>query len=55
VQPHEAAQWWRDRQASTLRQEGGAWRIVGPAADNGVVLRSTLKEGTVVTTPAGAA
>ncbi len=55
VQPHEAAQWWRDRQASSLREEGGTWRIVGPAAGRGVVLRSTLKEGTVVTTPAGAA
>lgn len=55
VQPREAARWWRDRQASTLRSDGGRFRIEGPVADRGVVLRSVLRDGAVVTTPAGAA
>jgi hypothetical protein len=54
VQPREAARWWRDRQASNLQGEGGTLRIVGPAADRGVILRCSLREGAVVTTPAGA-
>jgi hypothetical protein len=54
VQPREAARWWRDRQASSLQSAGGVFRIVGPAADRGVVLRSSLRDSAVVTTPAGA-
>jgi hypothetical protein len=55
VQPREAAQWWRDRQASTLTKVGNGFRIVGPAAERGVVLKSWLKEGAVVTSLAGTA
>ncbi len=54
VQPHQAAQWWRDRQASRLVVSGTTSRIEGPAVGDGVVLRSCLKDGAVVTSPAGA-
>ena len=53
VQPREAARWWRDRQASSLRSEGKEYRIEGPAAGKGGVMRSTLVHGAVVTTPSG--
>ena len=35
--PCEVAAWWRDRDASTIRQDGDAWRVEGPAADRGQV------------------
>ena len=35
--PREVAAWWRDRDASTIRPDGDAWRIDGPAADRGSV------------------
>ncbi len=30
--PGEVAAWWRDRDASTIRRAGDAWRVAGPAA-----------------------
>jgi peptidoglycan/xylan/chitin deacetylase (PgdA/CDA1 family) len=35
--PREVAAWWRDRSASTIRRDGDAWRINGPASDRGQV------------------
>jgi hypothetical protein len=35
--PCEVAAWWRDRDASTIRRDGNAWRVEGPAADRGRV------------------
>jgi hypothetical protein len=35
--PREAADWWRDRAASTLQRHGGGWRIDGPASSAGRV------------------
>jgi hypothetical protein len=35
--PCEVAAWWRDRDASTIRQDGDAWRIDGPAFGRGTV------------------
>jgi hypothetical protein len=33
--PREIAAWWRRREASRLeRDDDGAWRVVGPAADD---------------------
>lgn len=49
VQPREAAQWWRDRQASVLRNDAGTWRIDGPAAGRGRVLLARLGGDGVVT------
>jgi hypothetical protein len=46
--PAEVAAWWRDRDASTIRGDGGAWRVEGPASGRGRVrlthpgTRSTL-------------
>jgi len=46
--PAEVAAWWRDRDASTIRGDGDAWRVEGPASDRGRVrlahpgTRSTL-------------
>jgi hypothetical protein len=31
--PSEVSAWWRRRRATTLQRSGGAWRPVGPAAD----------------------
>lgn len=49
VQPREAARWWRDRQASTLRMEGGRWRIEGPAAAQGRCVVARWENDEVVT------
>jgi hypothetical protein len=35
--PREVAAWWRDRDASTIRPDGDAWRIDGPASTRGRV------------------
>jgi hypothetical protein len=35
--PREAADWWRDRAASTLQRHGDGWRIDGPASSAGRV------------------
>jgi hypothetical protein len=35
--PIQAAAWWRDRAASSVRRSGGGWRIEGPAAAAGRV------------------
>ena len=35
--PREVSSWWRRRAASSLERDGNAWRIVGPAADEGRV------------------
>jgi hypothetical protein len=35
--PHEVADWWRRRDATSLRSEDGGWRAVGPAADRAAV------------------
>jgi hypothetical protein len=35
--PREVARWWRERNASALRRDGGGWRIDGPAAVQGRV------------------
>jgi hypothetical protein len=35
--PAEVAAWWRDRDASTIRGDGDAWRVEGPASDRGRV------------------
>jgi peptidoglycan/xylan/chitin deacetylase (PgdA/CDA1 family) len=49
VQPREAARWWRDRQASRLRQADGKFRVEGPAGDRAVVVRRRLVNGSLVT------
>lgn len=36
--PGEVAAWWRQRAASTIRADGGGWRIDGPASARGQVL-----------------
>jgi peptidoglycan/xylan/chitin deacetylase (PgdA/CDA1 family) len=33
--PREVAAWWRDRDASTIRRDGDAWHVEGPASDRG--------------------
>jgi hypothetical protein len=35
--PRELSQWWRRRGASSLVRSDGSWRIVGPAADDGMI------------------
>jgi hypothetical protein len=35
--PCEVAAWWRDRDASTIRPDGDAWCVEGPAAGRGQV------------------
>lgn len=35
--PCEVAAWWRHRDASTIRSDGHAWRVDGPAAGRAVV------------------
>jgi hypothetical protein len=30
--PREAAAWWRNRAASTIRRDGGGWRVEGPVS-----------------------
>jgi hypothetical protein len=35
--PCEVAEWWRHRDASTVRRDGDAWRVDGPAVDRGRV------------------
>jgi hypothetical protein len=35
--PREIAAWWRRREASSLELRDGAWRVVGPAADEAQV------------------
>ncbi len=35
--PREVASWWRQRDASILRQDGDGWRIDGPASAHGRV------------------
>jgi peptidoglycan/xylan/chitin deacetylase (PgdA/CDA1 family) len=36
--PRDVSTWWRSRAASSLRREGGTWKIDGPAASEGVVV-----------------
>jgi peptidoglycan/xylan/chitin deacetylase (PgdA/CDA1 family) len=42
--PCEVARWWRDRQGSDLVQVESDWRIEGPAANRGIVMRVLIKE-----------
>lgn len=35
--PKEVADWWRRRNASTIRRNGGDWAVTGPAASDGRV------------------
>jgi peptidoglycan/xylan/chitin deacetylase (PgdA/CDA1 family) len=42
--PSEAAAWWRDRAASTVRRHDGGWRVEGPASASGRV-RFTMIDG----------
>jgi hypothetical protein len=37
--PREVSAWWRRRAASQLERTGHDWRIVGPAAKAGRVIR----------------
>lgn len=39
--PREVAQWWRQRDASTIRPRGRGWAIAGPAAASGRVRYAT--------------
>lgn len=35
--PRDVSRWWRSRAASKLVPESGSWKVVGPAADVGIV------------------
>ena len=43
--PREVARWWRDRAASTLKQDNGHVVIQGPAANRGRIFQTRLENG----------
>ena len=42
--PREVARWWRERDASSLNEADGLWRIEGPASGRASILRITLED-----------
>ena len=46
--PKSIAQWWRNRDASTLKREGGAYSIDGPDSSRSSILRTSMKGGFLV-------
>jgi hypothetical protein len=49
--PVEVARWWRDRQASEIIHSGSGWRIEGPAAEWGTIMRVMVKENSLLFEP----
>jgi hypothetical protein len=47
--PRDVASWWRRRANSSLSRDGDAWRIRGPAADDGRVCLTVPSSVDVVT------
>jgi hypothetical protein len=47
--PRDVASWWRRRASSSLSRDGDAWRIRGPAADDGRVRLTVPSSADVVT------
>jgi hypothetical protein len=43
--PREIAQWWRERNASSLVKTGQGYIVEGPAAGRAVVMQTSLKDG----------
>jgi hypothetical protein len=49
--PKQVARWWRDRQGSQLVQADSGWRIEGPAAEQGRVMRVAKEDNRLLIEP----
>ncbi len=42
ILPRDVAGWWRDRNRSSLRSDGGSWVVEGPASGRAIVVRHRI-------------
>jgi hypothetical protein len=52
AQPKDVARWWKDRTKSTLTRKNDSLVIEGPAASTGSVLKTKVRNGMLLDTPA---